>query len=303
MPEQTSTSPDTWPLTSGLAISLTHPRLIAILNLTPDSFSDGGRLDTPADAVHTAHHAALAGADALDIGGESTRPGARRVSAEEQIARVVPAIKAIRAEGGILGTIPISIDTTLAPVAHAALDAGAHIINDVSGATEDPAILSLAASTKAGLILMHRVLAPDQDRYSTSYTPSEAPIRGDVVEHVLQGLRALMQRAVDAGVDPQRIVLDPGLGFGKTVDQNAMLIRRTSELLTLGRPILSALSRKSFVGAFAADPPLPTDQRLPATLACSIAHYHAGARLFRVHDVAAHTQALRIARRLTQPNP
>lgn len=303
MPERTSTPPDTWPLSSGLAISLTHPRLIAILNLTPDSFYDGGRLHTPADAVRAAHHAALAGADALDIGGESTRPGASRVSAQEQIARVVPAIKAIRAEGGILGTIPISIDTTLAEVARAALDAGAQIINDVSGATEDPAILSLAASSGAGLILMHRALAPDQDRYSTSYAPSEAPIQGDAVEHVRLALQALMQRAVEAGVDPERIILDPGLGFGKTVEQNAMLIRRTPELLTLGRPILSALSRKSFVGAFAAEPPLPLDQRLPATLACSIAHFHAGARLFRVHDVAAHTQALRVARHLTQPHP
>lgn len=280
-------------------LDLQQPLVVAILNLTPDSFSDGGKLDSPEAATLAALDAVKAGAAMLDIGGESTRPGAARVPAADQIARVIPGIRAIRAAGAELATIPISIDTTLEPVARAALDAGADAINDVSGALEDPAILTLAAERSAGLILMHRERPPDKDQYSTAYgRPSgPTPVGGDIVAHVRAALEAMLERARVAGVRDHAIVLDPGLGFGKSVQQNIELIRRTPELLSLGRPILSGVSRKSFVGAVSAPPgaTLTPAERLPGTLALSIEHLRAGARLFRVHDVAAHTQALRAA--------
>ncbi len=275
---------------------LSEPRLVAILNVTPDSFSDGGVLDSLDAVVRVAREAAEAGAAMLDIGGESTRPGASRVDAQEQIARTIPAIRAIRSAGSILGQIPISIDTTLESVARAAIDTGADAINDVSGGLEDPAILALAAERTAGLILMHRERPPDQDQYSTEYQHASAPVpaASDIVFRVRIALAAALARAARAGVSGQAIVLDPGLGFGKTVEQNLELIARTPDLLTLGRPILSGLSRKSFVGALSASDGqrLTPQERLPGTLALSIAHLRAGARLFRVHDVAAHAQAL-----------
>ncbi len=280
-----------------MVLDLQQPLVVAILNLTPDSFSDGGKLNTLDATTAAARDAVDAGAAILDIGGESTRPGASRVSAAEQIARVIPAIRAIRAAGGALATIPISIDTTLEPVARAALDAGADAINDVSGGLEDPAILALAAERSAGLILMHRERPPDQDHYSTAYgrPAGPEPVRGDIVAHVRAAFESMLERAESAGVDQRSIVLDPGLGFGKSVEQNIDLIRRTPELLELGRPILSGVSRKSFVGAISAPPgvTLTPGERLAGTLALSIEHLRAGARLFRVHDVAAHAQALR----------
>ncbi len=280
-------------------LDLQQPLVVAILNLTPDSFSDGGKLTTPDAVAAAAHDAIEAGAAMLDIGGESTRPGAARVPAADQIARVIPGIRAIRDAGGALASIPISIDTTLEPVARAALDAEADAINDVSGGLEDPAILTLAAERSAGLILMHRERPPDKDQYSTAYgLPSgPAPVGGDIVAHVRAALEATLERARLAGVQDHAIVLDPGLGFGKSVKQNLELIARTSELLALGRPILSGISRKSFVGALSAPPgvTLQPHERLPGTLALSIEHLRTGARLFRVHDVAAHTQALRAA--------
>lgn len=303
-----------WRIGGGRALALDQPRVMAILNVTPDSFSDGGELATLEDVVAAARRALEAGAAVLDIGGESTRPGAARVSVEEQIARVVPAIRAIRVAGGVggagagaLATIAISVDTTRAEVARAAIDAGADIVNDVSGGTEDPEMLRLVAERGVGLVLMHRVFAPDRDRYSTAYAAGDAPIAGDVVEHVARGLRAMLERAVEAGVEPGAIVLDPGLGFGKTVEQNLELIRRTGELCEMGRPVLSGISRKSFVGAVSAGgsggvmragasggaTPLSPKERLPGTLALSVEHLRAGARLFRVHDVAEHVRVLR----------
>lgn len=274
---------------------------MAILNVTPDSFSDGGKLGSIDAIVRAATEAIDAGASVLDVGGESTRPGATRVDADEQIARVVPAIRAIRdaliARGGAPASVPISIDTTLAPVARAALDAGASIINDVSGGLEDPSILTLAAERRAGLILMHRERAPDQDRYSTDYVTSGAPIRGDVVTHVERALRALLESAIRAGVDERAIILDPGLGFGKTVEQNLELIRATERLLAIGCPLLSALSRKSFVGALSAGPgqTIAPESRLGGTIALTLEHLRRGVRLFRVHDVRPVAEAIRAA--------
>lgn len=284
-----------WRIGPNRTLSLDQPRLIAILNITPDSFSDGGRLATVDAALRAAREAVESGASMLDIGGESTRPGASRVDAPSQIARVLPVIKAIRAAAAPLADIPISIDTTLEPVARAALDAGATVINDVSGGAENPSILNLAAERRAGIILMHRERPPDADRYSTDYDPTAAPVTTDIVPHVSRVLSAILACALRAGIDRSAIVLDPGLGFGKTVSQNIELITRTPDLLALGCPILSGLSRKSFVGAVSAPPgaTLEPSSRLAGTLALSIEHLRQGARLFRVHDVAPHDQALR----------
>ncbi len=241
-----------------------------------------------------------AGADMLDIGGESTRPGAARVSVAEQIQRTVPVIAAIRELASPARDIPISIDTTLAEVADAALRAGADAINDVSAGVEDAAMFEVAATHGAGVILMHRLLPPEQDSYSDQYT---APPRYDSVVHsVREFLRDRVLAALRAGIARESILLDPGLGFGKTVEQNIDLIRGTGELGALGFPIVSALSRKSFVGRIAA-PHRETQpsERLPGTLALSIMHMLAGARVFRVHDVREHREALTAVWTMTRP--
>jgi dihydropteroate synthase len=268
--------------------------------VTPDSFFEGSRVCGPAAAVAMARQAASEGADILDIGGESTRPGARRVPEGEQIARVVPAIRAIREEGGTLAEIPISVDTTRPTVAEAALEAGADAINDVSGATEGGAggeegMLALAARHGAGLVLMHRLAPPEQDRYSDRY--ERPPAYADVVEEVGRALEARAEAALGAGVARGSVVLDPGLGFGKSVEQNLDLVAGTGRLLGAGFPVLSAASRKSFVGRVSrpeAERTAPSS-RLAGSLAFSVAHLWAGAMLFRVHDVAAQRAALRAA--------
>ncbi|MBK7404114.1 MAG: dihydropteroate synthase [Phycisphaerales bacterium] len=275
------------------SITLDRPRLLAILNTTPDSFFPASRAAGVDDGLARALAAVLAGADALDLGGESTRPGARRVDAAEQIARVVPLVIAIRASPPPLAEIPISIDTTLVEVARAALDAGADAINDVSAAIEGgDDMLALAAERGSGLILMHRLLPPDRDQFSDRY---DAPPRyADVATEVAELLAARARAATRAGVQHDAILLDPGLGFGKTPEQNLELVRRTPELLALGYPLLSAASRKSFVGRVAS-PDIPqTDpaDRLAGSLAFSVEHLARGLRLFRVHDVAPQRQAL-----------
>jgi len=264
---------------------------MAILNVTPDSFADGGRFASAGDVADAAQRALDEGADALDVGGESTRPGAARVPIDEQTRRVVPAIEAIRARGI---TAPITVDTTLAPVARAALDAGADAINDVSAGEEDPAVLALAAERGCGVILMHRLAPPDRDVYSDRY--ERAPEYTDVVGHVGGYLAGRVAAAERAGVAPDAILVDPGLGFGKSVEQNLELIRHSGELASrAGRPVLSALSRKSFVGRAALGRDSGPSERLPGTLALSVLHLLAGARVFRVHDVAAHAGALAAA--------
>jgi dihydropteroate synthase len=285
--------PQVWQVGSARSVALDRPRLIAILNLTPDSFFDGGRQTTVSSAIEAAERSLAEGADALDLGGESTRPGASRISADEQISRVIPVLKAIRSQSGPLSAIPISIDTTLAPVAQAALDAGADAINDVSAGLEDPSILTVAAAHGAGLILMHRLVPPGQDSYSDRY--ANPPEYGDVVRETREFLSQRAEAAIAAGVDRRSIVIDPGLGFGKTVEQNLELIRRTGDIAVLGFPVLSGVSRKSFVGRAAGQGDSGPGERLEGTLALSVAHLAAGARLFRVHDVAAHERALTAA--------
>lgn len=291
--------PHTWRVSRLRTLPLDRPRIIAIFNLTPDSFFDGGQLKTVDDAVAAARQAVQEGAAMLDIGGESTRPGAARVDAQEQMRRTIPVISAIRGAGGPLGDIPISIDTTLAAVADAALRAGADAINDVSAARDDPDILPLAARHSAGLMLMHRLVPPEADRYSDRY--DQPPRYTDVVAEVREFLAARADAALRAGIAREQIVLDPGLGFGKSVEQNLELIRRTSELCSLGYPILSAASRKSFVGrAMGLGESRPSD-RLAGSIALSITHYFAGARLFRVHDVRPQAQALHAAWQASSP--
>jgi len=276
-----------WALAGGRRIRLDGPRLMGVLNVTPDSFSDGGAW---ADAAAAAGHgeAMLAdGADLIDVGGESTRPGADRVPAAEQIRRVVPVIEALVAATGAA----VSIDTTSAEVAAAALDAGAVAINDVSAGRDDPRLLDLAATRCCGLVLMHRRIPPRDDAYSDRYeTP---PAYDDVVATVKAFLLERAAAAEATGVDRAAIVIDPGLGFGKSVQQNFELIRRSGELVATGYPVLSAASRKSFIGA-AGNVTEPA-RRVQGSTAVSVLHWCRGVRLFRVHDVAAHRQALAVA--------
>jgi dihydropteroate synthase len=258
---------------------------MGILNVTPDSFSDGGRHNKPADAVAHAERMVGEGAAIIDIGGESTRPGAERIGAGEQIRRVVPVIEAIRSRIDI----PISIDTTLSDVATAAIDAGATMINDVSAGTEDEAMLPLAAQRGCGIVLMHRLCPPEEDSWSDRYT-REPEYDGDVVGSVLAWLLAHALVAIEAGVHPSAICLDPGLGFGKTVQQNWKLIAGSDRFAAINYPVLAASSRKSFLGTVTGV--TRPEQRGSVSLAVTAMQYAAGLRLFRVHDVSAHRHAL-----------
>ncbi len=283
-----------WRVGPGKVLTLARPRIVAILNVTPDSFFAGSRLPSAAAAADAASAAIAQGADALDIGGESTRPGSGRVGADEQMRRVVSAIHAIRAGSGRMSVVPLSVDTTWTTVAEAALDAGADAINDVSAGTEDPGMLALAARRGAGLVLMHRLRPPGEDSYSDRYrAPPDYSRAGDVVAAVRAFLAERAAVAQRAGVDPRAIVLDPGLGFGKTVEQNLELILRTNALAALGFPIMSGISRKSFTGAWAGLQDSRPEDRLAASVALALEHRRAGASIFRVHDVAAHAAALR----------
>ena len=283
------------------------PRILAILNLTPDSFSDGGlHLGRGEPGWAAWAEGALAegaggrGADGFDIGGESTRPGAQPVAPAEQIARVLPALVAIRAAVG-MGPI-ITIDTTSAEVARAALDAGADAVNDVSAGLDDAAMLPLIAERGCGVILMHRLRLPRADVYSHQYADPAGPkpVGGDVVAAVRSVLGERLASALAAGVPAESVLLDPGLGFGKTAEQNLELLERTGELLALGRPILSGLSRKSFTARFASASggdvtALPPAMRDEASAMLSRRHWAAGASIFRVHNVALTRAALRDA--------
>ena len=278
---------------------LDRPRLMGIVNFTPDSFSDGGAYANVAEAVAAARRMIAEGASIIDVGGESSRPGAQAVDADEQIRRTAPVIAALRRQDE--ATL-ISIDTTRAAVADAALDAGADIINDVSAGVDDSdRMLALAAARECGLILMHRLRPPREDSFSTDYTRAAEPeYGGDVYRVVRDFLQQRSDAAIAAGVDRRAIVIDPGLGFGKSVSQNYELASRLGELQRdLDLPTLSAASRKSFLaqppGAPRSDPLPPPRERVAAGIALTLSHWQSGVRLFRVHDVAAHQQALAAA--------
>ena len=257
---------------------------MGVLNVTPDSFSDGGRYaDVPAAVAH-AHAMVSAGADLLDVGGESTRPGSDRTPPEEQIRRVRPVIEAFGRE--LAGRCVISIDTTRAAVARAALDAGAAVVNDISAGTDDPDILRLAGERGAPIVLMHMRGQPATMQVNPSYR--------DVVREVAEHLRERAAAALSAGVEPHRILLDPGIGFGKTVHHNLELLRRMSELTSLGHPLVLGTSRKGFLGRIAGETE-PRDRvfATAASVAWCVAN---GAGVVRVHDVEPMARVVRVVR-------
>jgi dihydropteroate synthase len=256
-----------------------YVKLMGIVNVTPDSFSDGGLyLDAEAAIAH-GEELVRDGADLLDVGGESTRPGAEAVDAEEELRRVVPVVEGLAAAG-----CEVSIETSKAVVAEAALDAGAAIVNDVTALRGDPDIGELCAERGAGLVLMHMRGDPR--------TMQDEPVYGDVVEDVKAFLAERLEAAVAAGVKEERVWLDPGIGFGKTLEHNLELLRRLGELRELGRPLVVGASRKSFIGAIDGS---PVGERLGGTIAASVLAAAEGAEVLRVHDVAEAAQALRLA--------
>lgn len=262
--------------------------------MTPDSFSDGGLfLDSDAAVEHGLSLVAQ-GADILDIGGESTRPGAEPVSEEEELRRVIPVIEGLTAAGA---KAQISIDTSKAAVAQAALTEGACLVNDVSAFRADPAIAGLVADSGAECCLMHMLGEP---RTMQRAGGAGGPQYRDVVDEVRAFLEERLRFAVGEGVREERIMLDPGIGFGKTVAHNLELLRRLDELTALGRPLVIGTSRKSFLGRIAADAagreePLGARHRLPGTLATNVLALERGASVFRVHDVAPVREALAVA--------
>ena len=257
-------------------------RVMGIVNVTPDSFSDGGLyLDAEAAIAHGLKLAA-AGADVLDIGGESTRPGAEPVGAEEEVRRTEPVVKAL-AEAGY----SVSIDTSKAEVAAAALDAGARIVNDVTAFRGDPEIAPLCAERGCDVVLMHMLGSPR--------TMQDDPHYDAVVNDVKSFLSERVELAVAAGVAEERIWVDPGIGFGKTLEHNLELLRRLGELRDLGRPIIVGTSRKRFIGAITGR---EADQRIGGTVASNVLALLNGADAFRVHDVAEAKEALDVAEAL-----
>jgi dihydropteroate synthase len=274
-----------WQTARGL-LSLDQPVLVGILNVTPDSFSDGGRFAGTDAALGHAEELVRAGAMMIDVGGESTRPGRTvDVPAAEELSRVLPVIEALVRE---YPSIFVSIDTVKAGVARAALDAGAAVVNDVSALRLDPAMVETVAAAGAGVVLMH---SRGSILEVASYT--HADYAGDVVGGVLTELRGALDRAAAGGIGPDATVIDPGFGFSKTVEQNTVLFDQLAALEALGRPILVGPSRKRFLGSITG---LPLEERDRATaVACALA-YERGARLFRVHDVAAVREALTLVR-------
>jgi dihydropteroate synthase len=260
-------------------VAVSDVKLMGVVNVTPDSFSDGGLYLDPTTAITHGRELAEAGAAILDIGGESTRPGAAPVAVDEEMRRVEPVVAALAEVAGA-----ISVDTSKAKVAAAALDAGASIVNDVTALRGDPEMASLVADRGAGLVLMHMAGDPRTMQVNPSY--------GDVVAEVHDFLADRLEAAVAAGVDESRIWLDPGIGFGKTDRHNFELLRGIPALATLGRPILLGTSRKSFIGRTDGS---ETDDRLGGTIATSVLAAIAGVAILRVHDVREMAQALRVA--------
>ncbi len=260
-------------------------RLMGIVNVTPDSFSDGGRFFTADAAIEQGLLLAQEGAAILDVGGESTRPGAEPVGAEEELRRVQPVVEGLAATAWPEGAPQISIDTSKASVASAALTAGASLVNDVSALRADPEMAAVVADARADCCLMHMLGEPR--------TMQQDPRYDDVVDEVKAFLLERMEFAVDAGIGEQQLLLDPGIGFGKTVDHNLQLLQRLDELVALGRPIVIGSSRKSFLGRIAASG--PDSARLAGTIATNVLALERGASVFRVHDVAPLREALALA--------
>ena len=278
--------PRRWVLGGG-GLSLDHPVLIGIVNVTPDSFSDGGRFATLDRAVAQAERLVADGCELLDVGGESTRPGAAPVPVEEEIGRVAPVIEQLVRRG--LG--PVSADTRKAAVARAALAAGAAVVNDVSGLAFDPGLARVVAEGGAGVIVMHMRGTPD--------TMDSLAVYRQVAADVAAELGVAAGRAEAGGVPPERIVVDPGFGFAKTPEQNFRLLDELATVVALGYPVAVGPSRKRFLGAATGRP--VEDRDRATAVACALA-WERGARLFRVHDAALAREALRVAGATTSPN-
>lgn len=284
----TELSPAIW-TTSKRSISLKKPLIMGILNVTPDSFSDGGHYSDPDSAFERARRMVDQGADIIDIGGESTRPGAPPIDHEEEIRRVVPVIEKL--SGRI--ACPVSIDTWKASVARRAMDAGAEIINDVSGCTFDQDMPEVMAQTHAGVVLMHTRGKPDTMQRDTTYR--------DLLGEVVAGLAKSLETAIASGVSADRIVLDPGIGFAKDLWGNLEILRRLRELGSLGRPILVGSSRKAFIGRIL-DRDKVEDRLFgtAATVALAVAN---GASILRVHDIAEMRDVARMADAIAHHTP
>jgi dihydropteroate synthase len=278
-------------LRSGKLVLGERTLVMGVLNVTPDSFSDGGKFFDTERAVEQALAMERAGADLLDIGGESTRPGAASISAQEELARVLPVLQALR--GWI--KIPVSVDTQKSEVAEAALDAGAQVINDIFGLKSDPRIAEVAARRRVPLILMHMRGEPR--------TMQIGPFARDVIKDVMQGLRQSVVIARKAGVPKSQIILDPGIGFGKSFAQNYELLQRLPQLAKLGYPLLVGTSRKGFLGATLArdGKPAPPQERIWGTAATVTASIMNGAHIVRVHDINEMVQVARVADCLLDP--
>jgi dihydropteroate synthase len=273
-----------WSIRRG-SIEFSKPRVMGILNVTPDSFWDGGLHSGVTAALHQAERMIRDGADIIDVGGESTRPGAAPVSADEEVARVAPVVGALSRR---FPEMPVSVDTVKSATARAAATEGAAILNDVSGLRLDPALAAVAAEFGLGVVLMHsRGSVAEMAQYQTAvYGP-------DVVADVVAELRISAQTALDHGVDRAAIVLDPGLGFSKRTEDSLAVLRELERIVALGFPVLVGASRKRFVGELSGG--LPPEERLPGTLAACVAAMAKGAHIFRVHDVVETRRALDVA--------
>lgn len=263
--------------------SFHKPLIMGILNVTPDSFSDGGRYNSVQPALKQVEKMLSDGADIIDIGGESTRPNSLSVSSGEQIARIIPVIKAIRAQ--LSKDVLISVDTRLSTVAKAALTAGANIINDISAGRDDPQILTVAAQADCPIILMHIQGTPE--------TMQDNPHYADVVAEVLNSLKNSVDKAIAAGIKSHNIIIDPGIGFGKRAQDNLTLLAHLSQFVATGLPVLLGTSRKRFMGALChvTEP----GELVTATAATTALGVMAGIQFFRVHDVKENRQAADVA--------
>lgn len=259
-------------------LDLSRTLVMGVLNVTPDSFSDGDKFNTVESAVEHAKRLQVQGADIIDIGGESTRPGSRSLAAEEEIQRVIPVLQAL--EGQI--KVPISIDSYKPEVIEAAVENGAGIINDITG-IRDEKVRQLAIKSQLPVIIMHM--------QGTPQTMQENPSYEDVVKDIYRFFEKQSQLIINEGLDASKIMIDPGIGFGKTLEHNLQLLKRLSEFKSLGFPIVIGTSRKSFIGALTG---ASVDNRLPGTIASSALAVANGANIVRVHDVAELRQAMQI---------
>jgi dihydropteroate synthase len=269
------------PLAGGRQIPLSRPLVMGILNVTPDSFSDGGRFDSTDKSLPHALEMVEAGADIIDVGGESSRPGASPVEPEEELRRVVPVIEKIHRETDVC----ISIDTYRAATAEAALDAGADIVNDVSALRFDSEMARLVAGRKVPLVLMHMKGTPGDMQDNPSYD--------DCPDEIIQFFEERIQFATTVGIDRTRLILDPGIGFGKRLSDNLEIFRHLSRFGELGLPLLVGASRKAFIGMLSPTDSAPSE-RLGGSIAAAVASVLGGADIVRVHDVAPTVEALRV---------